>query len=227
MAEATAVRRNGRRARRTAVLATAAALAAAVSVGCSAPAGGAPVTDEGTRSVHDGARTVHAGQGRTGIVPVASLGPSAPDRITVPGIGVDAEVGSVGLDAQGVMETPPMDEPTQADWYRLGPAPGQKGAAVIVGHLDTPETEKAVFHDLKDLTKNEKIEIHRRDGATAVFAVDSVETFRKADFPTDKVYGGSGTSQLRLITCGGSLTANRHWDSNVVVFAHLLGRAGT
>ncbi|MFD3517483.1 class F sortase [Streptomyces sp. NPDC058657] len=209
--EATAVRGDGARLRRTTTLATVAALAAAVTVGCSASSAAGP-------AAHDGR---HGAVTRT--VPVAAIAPSVPDRIAVPGIEVDAAVASVGLDGKGEMETPPMDRPMEASWYRQGPTPGERGAAVIVGHMDTPETEKAVFHDLKDLRKRDEIKVHRRDGATAVFAVDSVETFKKDSFPTDKVYNRTDKAELHLITCGGSLTPNRHWDSNVVVFAHLTG----
>ncbi|MFD9359700.1 hypothetical protein [Streptomyces sp. NPDC060031] len=64
------------------------------------------------------------------------------------------------------------------------------------------------------------------DGSTAVPAVDDVQTFKQDAFPTDKVYGDThGKAELRLITCGGSLTPDRHWDANVVVFAHLTGKA--
>ncbi|MFJ7156195.1 sortase domain-bontaining protein [Streptomyces sp. NPDC101118] len=82
-----------------------------------------------------------------------------------------------------------------------------------------------MFHDLKKLTKGEQVEVHRADGTTAVFAVDGVETYRKSAFPTEKVYGATKDAELRLITCGGKLTPDRHWDSNVVVFAHLTGTA--
>ncbi|MEU8837861.1 hypothetical protein AB0D97_01850 [Streptomyces roseus] len=50
----------------------------------------------------------------------------------------------------------------------------------------------------------------------------------KVDAPLDTVgldAQGHGSARLRLITCGGNLTADRHWDSNVVVYAHLTGRA--
>ncbi|OEJ33129.1 hypothetical protein BGK67_18985 [Streptomyces subrutilus] len=90
--------------------------------------------------------------------------------------------------------------------------------------MDTPQAPKAVFFDLKRLKKDEKIEVHRADGTTAVFAVDEVDTFKKDAFPTDKVYGDThGKAELRLITCGGNLTQDRHWDAGVVVFAHLTG----
>ncbi|MER6318559.1 hypothetical protein ABT237_33045 [Streptomyces sp. NPDC001581] len=64
------------------------------------------------------------------------------------------------------------------------------------------------------------------DGTTAVFAVDAVGMYRKDAFPTGKVYGDThGRAELRLITCGGRLAPDRHWDANVVVFAHLTGKA--
>ncbi|MGW6704363.1 class F sortase [Streptomyces sp. NPDC054956] len=153
------------------------------------------------------------------------LKPSVPDRVVIPDIKVDAPLDTVGLDAQGVMQEPDFAKPKDAAWYKDGPTPGEKGAAAIVGHMDTPQVPQAVFYNLKKLKKDEKIEVHRDDGSTAVFEVDEVDTFKKDDFPTDKVYGDThGKAELRLITCGGNLTKDRHWDANVVVFAHLVGQ---
>ncbi len=154
------------------------------------------------------------------------LNASVPDRIVIPDIKVDAPLDTVGLDAQGAMKEPDFAKPKDAAWYKEGPTPGEKGAAAIVGHMDTPQVPEAVFYNLKKLKKDAKIEVHRDDGSTAVFAVDQIDTFKKDRFPTDKVYGDShGKAELRLITCGGNLTKDRHWDANVVVFAHLVGKA--
>ncbi|MFF3652118.1 class F sortase [Streptomyces sp. NPDC002181] len=202
--------RRGGRARRTAALAGAAALAAVLATGCSA-------------SASSGAA---AGAAPANATAASALPPSVPDRIEIPDIKVDAPLDTVGLDAQGVMREPDFAKPDDAAWYKDGPTPGEPGAAAIVGHMDTPQAPKAVFFNLKTLKKDEEIEVHRADGTTAVFAVDAVDTYKKDAFPTDKVYGDThGSAQLRLITCGGDLTADRHWDSNVVVFAHLTGRA--
>ncbi|MFE2550896.1 class F sortase [Streptomyces sp. NPDC059355] len=199
--------RRGGRARRAAALAGAAALAAVLTSGCSASANADPA----------GAATAKA---------ASTLPASVPDRIEIPDIKVDAPLDTVGLDPQGEMQEPDFAKPDDAAWYKDGPTPGEAGAAAIVGHMDTPRAPKAVFFNLKTLKKGEKIQVHRADGTTAVFAVDEVGTYKKDHFPTDKVYGDThGAAGLRLITCGGDLTADRHWDSNVVVFAHLTGRA--
>ncbi|MDJ0384581.1 class F sortase [Streptomyces sp. G-G2] len=214
MAERSPLRRqggHGRRTRRAAALAGAAGLTAVLVTGCS---GG------------DGPATTAGGASSASPVSAASvLKPSVPDRIRIPGIEVDAPLDTVGLDAQGVMREPDFSKPKDAAWYKDGPTPGERGASAVVGHLDTPQAPEAVFFNLNKLKENEQIEIHRADGSTAVFAVDDVETYKKDAFPSEKVYGDThGKAELRLITCGGRLTADRHWDSDVVVFAHLTGK---
>ncbi|SDL16274.1 class F sortase [Streptomyces indicus] len=196
-----------------AVLAVTAALTVAVTAGCSSSK-----PDDSAAS---------ARQQAAHVTPVSVLEPSVPDHLTIPSIKVDADLDTVGLDSSGAMQTPPFDKPMEASWYKDGPTPGEKGAAAIAGHMDTPQVEKAVFYNLKDLKKDQEIDIRREDGTTAVFKVDDVETYKKADFPTDKVYGKTDRAELRLITCGGDLTKDRHWDSNVVVFAHLTGETGS
>ncbi|MFJ9079753.1 class F sortase [Streptomyces sp. NPDC102278] len=197
--------RRGGRARRAAALAGTAGLAVLLTSGCSAAATG---TDTASAPIAAGA-----------------LPPSVPDRVAIPDIKVDAPLDTVGLDAEGVMVEPDFAKPKDAAWYKDGPTPGEAGAAAIVGHMDTPQAPEAVFFNLRKLRKDQPIRVHRTDGSTAVFAVDEVDTYKKDAFPTDKVYGNTrGRAELRLITCGGALTADRHWDSNVVVYAHLTGR---
>ncbi|MET8755186.1 class F sortase [Streptomyces sp. NPDC004667] len=202
--------RRRRRRFRIAALATAAVLTALTAAACSAG-------DNSTGSSPGASRSSAPG------TPMAA---SVPDRIVIPSIGVNAHLASVGLQPDGQMEEPSFDAPADAAWYRRGPTPGEAGPATIVGHLDTPTTPEAVFYKLPDLKKGDEIDVKRQDQSTAVFDVDSVETFLKDQFPTQKVYGDTGgKAELRVITCGGSLTNDRHWDSNVVVFAHLVGKS--
>jgi LPXTG-site transpeptidase (sortase) family protein len=223
--------RRGRRVRHAVALAGAVICTVALAAGCSSP------TTKPTTRTEAKARSEDKSEAQAGTTstptptptststptPVSALPASLPERISVPGLHIDADLGTVGLDAEGVMQTPPYDKPMQADWYKEGPTPGEKGAAAIVGHRDTPQTSAAVFHNLGQLRRGNTIEVRRADGSTAVFTVDEVDTFAKDAFPTEKVYGGTGRAELRLITCGGRLNADRHWDSNVVVFAHLTG----
>ncbi|MET7683205.1 class F sortase [Streptomyces sp. NPDC005423] len=161
-------------------------------------------------------RTAHS---TFGTVP-EPLSYSAADRVAIPAIQVDAPVMPVGLDADGWVGAPPPEDPNLAGWFTGGVSPGEKGTAVVVGHVDN-RRGPAVFYGLGALKKGNRVEVHREDGKTAVFEVYGIEVFEKNTFPGDRVYGSKGTPELRVITCGGGFTKQNGYDGNVVVFARL------
>ncbi|GGR56970.1 class F sortase [Streptomyces eurythermus] len=152
---------------------------------------------------------------------VRPLPPADPVRLRIAAIGVDAPLTRVGLDAAGALRTPPPDEPGLAGWYGDGIAPGSAGTAIVTGHVDTPAGEPGVFYDLGALAEGTTIEVGRTDRRTAVFTVRAVELYDKKHFPSEKVYGGSGRPELRLITCGGGYTKGTGYLGNVVAYATL------
>jgi len=149
------------------------------------------------------------------------LGRSAPVTISIASIKVHASVDQVGLAPDGALEEQPLSRAANAAWYRLGPAPGQVGPAVIVGHVDTKHSQ-AVFFNLSRLRPGAKVVITRADGHSVTFTVDSLGTYLKTDFPTKAVYGQTSYPALRLVTCGGPFdrVAGSYRD-NIVVFAHM------
>ncbi|MEU3146474.1 MULTISPECIES: class F sortase [unclassified Streptomyces] len=162
-------------------------------------------------------------------VPGASTAPamrplpySVPGQVRIPAIQVDAPVMAVGLDAEGWVDAPPPEDPNLAGWFTGGVTPGEKGTAVVVGHVDN-HLGPAVFYGLGALKKGNRVEIERKDGKTAVFEIYGIEVFAKNDFPGDRVYNSKGAAELRVITCGGGFTQQDGYDGNVVVFARLAG----
>ncbi|MGW7402528.1 class F sortase [Streptomyces sp. NPDC054833] len=145
---------------------------------------------------------------------------AAPDRVRIPSIRVDAPIISVGLDSNGWVGAPPPEDPNLAGWFTGAVSPGEKGTAVIVGHVDNKQGP-AVFYGLGSLKKGNRIEVARKDGKTAVFEIYGIEVFAKNNFPGDRVYGSKGTPELRVITCGGGFSKQHGYDGNVVVFARL------
>ncbi|MET8329642.1 class F sortase [Streptomyces sp. NPDC005181] len=141
-------------------------------------------------------------------------------RVVIPAIRVDAPLVDVNLEPDGSIGTPPPQDPQLAGWYRGGVAPGRPGTSVLIGHVDTV-AGPADFHSLRSLEKGNRIEVPRRDDRVAVFEVYAVEVFSPADYPGDRVYRDTGRAELRLITHGGSTTADDH-DGDVVVFARLV-----
>ncbi|MEZ0074734.1 class F sortase [Planotetraspora sp. GP83] len=155
------------------------------------------------------------------VQPVEPLAKSAPTRLVIHDIGVDAPLRAVGLTPNGEIEVPPLSARNLAGWYQYGPTPGELGPAVIVGHVNT-RSGPAVFMRLRELAQGDTVQIGRRDGTVAVFTVDGVEQVSKKAFPTERVYGNTDHAALRLITCGGVYNRKTHsYTDNLVVYASL------
>lgn len=149
---------------------------------------------------------------------VASGTTPAPVRVRIPAIGVDSMLVSLGLNADGTIQVPPNS--SEAGWYQNGPAPGDPGPAVILGHLDSV-TGPAVFYRLSSMRAGQQVQVVRADGSVVTFVVQRIATFPVASFPTREVYGATTAPELRLITCGGSFDyVQGRYQANVVVFAN-------
>ncbi|MEK0099355.1 class F sortase [Streptomyces sp. NPDC056002] len=146
---------------------------------------------------------------------------SVADRVRIPAIQVDAPVMPVGVDRDGWVDAPPPEDPNLAGWFTGGVTPGEKGTAVIVGHVDNAQGP-AVFYGLGSLKKGNRVQVVRKDKKTAVFEIYGIEVFKKANFPGTRVYGSKGAPELRVITCGGGFSKENGYDGNVVVFARLV-----
>ncbi|MFJ4774486.1 class F sortase [Streptomyces uncialis] len=160
---------------------------------------------------------------RTAPVPdkdLAALPFARAERVAIPAIRVDAPMMPVQLDAEGWVDAPPAEDPNLAGWFSGAVSPGEKGTAVVVGHVDNQQGP-AVFYGLGALEKGNKVEIQRADGKTAVFEIYGIEVYRKQDFPGEQVYGDTGYPEVRVITCGGGFSKQSGYDGNVVVFARM------
>jgi sortase (surface protein transpeptidase) len=153
--------------------------------------------------------------------PAAPPAAIAPASVEVPRLGITSSLVPLGLNPDGTIAVPSLDEPMQASWYSEGPAPGEVGPAVVLGHVDA-RGEPGIFHRLREVAEGDEITIGRADGTALRFVVTRVAQVAKAEFPTAEVYGPTAEPQLRLITCGGSFDrAAGHYRDNVIVFARL------
>ncbi|QGZ48176.1 MULTISPECIES: class F sortase [Streptomyces] len=152
--------------------------------------------------------------------PTPPLARSRATSLAIPAITIEAPIIGLRLDRAGQLGTPPVDNPRVVGWYEDGPAPGERGTAVVVGHRDT-RSGPAIFLNLNSLNPGNTVRVARADGRVAVFTVDKVRTYTKAEFPDKEVYGSTGRPELRVLTCGGSFDRKTGYESNVVVFAHL------
>ncbi len=150
------------------------------------------------------------------------LAASAPVSVRIPSAGSVSELLHLGLRPDGSLEVPPTHPGAPASWYTGSPAPGERGPAVLLGHVNATDGGPGVFAGLRGLVPGDRIEVVREDGSTAVFAVERGEQYAKNAFPTQDVYGDTPGAELRLITCDGYDPATGLFDDNYVVYARLL-----
>jgi len=154
------------------------------------------------------------------VAPPQSAAPepvAAPVSLTIPLIGVQTKLITLGLTSAGRLQVPSTT--SVAGWYTGSPRPGAIGSSIIVGHIDSV-TGPGVFFRLSELTPGDKIYVKRANGSLVEFRVTSVQAYLKDHFPTEHVYGPTPDAELRLITCGGAFdAATGHYLSNIVVYA--------
>ena len=181
-------------------------LLSACSTAATQPAPAAAVTPNGAGSVAETQQ--------------ATAAPLPGYAVTVPALGVTRSVlVPLGLNPDHTIQVPPLAAPAELGLYSHGPKPGDRGPAVILGHLNANGIDGAFAH-LGALKPGDPVQIARPDGSTARFTVYKTATVPKTAFPTAAVYSDTPRPELRLITCGGDLDRTAHnYLSNIIVWA--------
>lgn len=122
-----------------------------------------------------------------------------PNRLQIPAIGVDAAVEFVGVDSKGVMEVPING--IDVGWFYPGPRPGEKGSAVIAGHLDNKDGSDAVFANLNKLKQGDHLYVVDSNGIPTIFIVQGSHEYNVGY--ADEVFSRNDGTYLNLITCDG------------------------
>lgn len=148
-----------------------------------------------------------------------------PASLSIPSLGVNHALEKVGLNSDGTLQVPGLNDVASPAWYDGSPSPGSLGPAVIVGHVDSATSGDGVFFKLGAMVPGQEIDVTRTNGAIEHFTVTKVESTPKASFPTSEVYGNTNDPELRVITCGGQFDkATGHYLNNVIVFAQFTGQ---
>jgi Sortase domain len=139
----------------------------------------------------------------------------APRRLKIGRIRVDAAVSA--LEPGSGLSGP--SDPSVAGWFGQGPAPGDAGPAVIIGHRDS-DHGPGVFWRLDQVRIGDEIIVNRSDGSQVRFVVRRLARYSRAGFPSSDVFGTRTAPELRLITCDGRFNfLTRQYADNLVVFA--------
>ncbi len=91
-----------------------------------------------------------------------SLRRSVPVSVSIPEIGVRSKLLRLGLNTDGSIAVPSLvTSANEAAWYKYSVTPGQVGAAVIEGHVDSYHGP-AVFYRLGALRPGNQIDVTAR-----------------------------------------------------------------
>jgi len=147
--------------------------------------------------------------------------PGIPLRLKIEKLNIDAPVENVGLDSENKMDVP--KDADNGGWFEYGFRPGEKGNAVIAGHLDKITGAPAIFYNLSSLEAGDKIEIVDDKEKNYTFSVVKIAEYPYDNFPLQEVFGTNVDARLNLITCNGVYDLNKKtYLKRLVVYTQLL-----
>lgn len=139
-------------------------------------------------------------------------------RLKIPSINVNANIQYVGVNTRGEMEVP--KNTVDVGWFKLGSRPGEKGSAVISGHIDGKNGEAGVFNNLHKLKKGDKLFIKDAEGTTITFVVRESRIYNPGY--ADEVFSSNDRAHLNLVTCDGVWDgAKKSYSKRLVVFTDI------
>ncbi|MDO8573715.1 MAG: class F sortase [Candidatus Daviesbacteria bacterium] len=147
---------------------------------------------------------------------VAKISVGSPVRLTIPAINVNAGIQYVGVNPKGEMEVP--SNTVDVGWFKLGALPGEKGSAVIAGHINGKNGEEGVFYNLYKLKEGDKLHIEDDKGISTTFIVRESRTYNPGY--AEDVFSSNDKARLNLITCDGVWDGvKKSYTKRLVVFA--------
>lgn len=143
-----------------------------------------------------------------------------PVTLRIPRLDIDTDIQQTGVNAKGDMGVP--TNYSDVAWYKHGTIPGQRGSAVIDGHVDNGLGLAGVFKNLGKLTRGDDIYVVTKTGRELHFVVEEVVAYPYKLVPLERLFSRTDDARLNLITCGGNwIKAEKTYDERVVVYTRL------
>jgi LPXTG-site transpeptidase (sortase) family protein len=146
--------------------------------------------------------------------------PDDPKSIAIASIGLEGYIQQVGVDQHREIATPSNIH--MAGWFVDSVRPGQKGLAIIDGHLNGRQQD-GIFRRLGSVKPGDKIVVMFGSGEQKTFVAMSTKTVPAGEAQSVLFSQDPGVaSQLNLITCTGSFDWDaRRYSDRVIVTAKL------
>lgn len=133
-----------------------------------------------------------------------------PKQLSIPKIGLTANIVPVGLDNNGRMDVP--NNFVDVGWYDLGYKPGEQGSAVLDGHSDDFHGNPAVFYHLDELQPGDQILVTDQMNKVYTYVVSDNEVYPVDQLPLQQIFTTHDQARLNLITCHGT------WDDGAQTY---------
>ncbi len=159
----------------------------------------------------------------TQVPPVASPAVDAiPVSVDIPTLGVHAtHLMPLGVNKNGSMQTPPVDQPMTLGWYTRGahactPGPNEVPFA-LAGHINGSGHKPGILTDLKNLKTGAAVTIGLSNGSSCTYRIKQLAQVRKTAFPTNTIWGRTPAAELRIVSCGGAyIGPPLYYEDNLV-----------
>ena len=135
---------------------------------------------------------------------------AAPTRLQIPSLALDTAVEALGVDSTGAMDTP--RNLWDVGWFQPGPSPGERGDAVIDGHVGLPGYP-LIFSTLARISTGADLIVVHADGTRSHFTVTGISSWPADSHPAG-LFATDGPARLTLITCTGSYDGNNQTYAN-------------
>jgi LPXTG-site transpeptidase (sortase) family protein len=154
----------------------------------------------------------------TQVTAVTPVQVPSPIELSIPDLGVTAEIVPVGVDQDSQVVVP--EDIAQVGWYKFGATPGSgQGSSVLVGHRDGRNYGKGAFYNLGALKPGDSVTVRNAEGQETTYRVTGRESTSKQELPMRELFRETGEEVLTLISCIGVYVPGVGYDQNVVITA--------
>ncbi len=148
-----------------------------------------------------------------------------PVRYVIQRFGVDEQVVSLGIDAEGAIAAPPKSEPRTASWWNQGPAAGASAGKTVLS-IHTYRRGGALGNQLfeggqSQLQPGDRIVLHGAQGEVACYDFVEAQKIFVEDYDPDSdvMVDYEGDPLLTMIICWDHRAGTDLWDSRVFFYA--------
>lgn len=143
-----------------------------------------------------------------------------PVRLCIPSVELSTKIVPVHVMPDGRLGVPKSSQ--VAGLFVDGVMPGQRGNALISGHVDNYKGP-AVFYPLKKLQPGAYIFLFDEKNNYLMYEVMEVESYFTKDAPLQRIFGDTSEYRMNLITCTGKYNRNKkEHEQRLVVYTRLV-----